>query len=420
MNNNKHVAAWLRRIRQQVRAGTSHQADKATRFQQYTGYHNLINPLWCLYGFRIAVALLSIIGLLMVFSSSSVAMISANNLAWGQGINQTVYCVIGVIGYLVASRAVNEQLYRRGAMMAFLLAFFVQMLTIVPGIRHEVNGNAGWIRIGPITMQPAELTKLALCIWLPLLLIDAGNKFKRTHEIKSYLRVGACLALMAGSIMIGHDLGTLMIIFFIVLAVAFVSDLPRTYFYSLILSVVVLVIGLVLVSKNRMRRIFAVFNGCSGEDARGVCFQSIHANYALSSGGLAGVGIGNSREKWNYLPYAHNDFIFAIIGEEMGFLGAALVVLLYLIIGWCLLATAMQLRQRFSAFVLIAIASWLVMQGFINILVVVRVLPVLGVPMPFVSAGGSSLVMCLTAAGVADCIMRANVQAQSLNMGVHK
>ena len=118
------------------------------------------------------------------------------------------------------------------------------------------------------------------------------------------------------------------------------------------------------------------------------------------------MGIGNSREKWDYLPEAHNDFIFAIIGEETGFVGAATVILLFVVMGWSLVCVAVQMPHRYESLVLMCIAVWLTGQGLINIMVVVGLLPVMGVPMPFISAGGSSLIMCLTAAGVAVSMMR--------------
>ena len=133
----------------------------------------------------------------------------------------------------------------------------------------------------------------------------------------------------------------------------------------------------------------------------------------LFRSGLLGVGIGNSREKWNYLPAAHNDFIFAIICEETGFIGGALVILLFVVIGWCLIAMALQMRDRYASMVLICIAAWLVGQGLVNIAVVVGLLPVMGVPMPFVSAGGSSLIMCLAAAGAAVSMMREHPQVKA-------
>ena len=148
-------------------------------------------------------------------------------------------------------------------------------------------------------------------------------------------------------------------------------------------------------------------------DGHTCCYQSIHAKYALASGGFAGVGLGNSREKWNYLPEAHNDFIFAIIGEELGFVGAIVIIIMFVLIGWCLECIALQSKDRYTSIALVSIAVWIVGQAIINIMVVIGLLPVMGVPMPFVSAGGSSLIMCLTAAGVAISMMRQETQIAS-------
>ena len=128
--------------------------------------------------------------------------------------------------------------------------------------------------------------------------------------------------------------------------------------------------------------------------------------YAMGSGGLLGVGLGNSREKWGYLPAAHNDFIFAIIGEELGFVGAGLLILGFVTMGWCLVVVALQARDVYPRMVLVCIAGWIVGQALINICVVLKILPVIGLPMPFVSSGGSALIMCLIAAGVAVQMMK--------------
>lgn len=375
----------------------------------YVGWRSLMNPLYCLYGFRTAVGLLSVFGVFMVFSSSSVVMISTTQKPWHQGLNQLLYCVLGLVGYGCVSYLGSSKLYQKLANLAFLCSVVLQFMTLVPGLRHEVNGNAGWISVGPITIQPAEITKLALCMWFPLLLAVCSRRYRLLRKWNAYGELLIRVVAMLLPVLLGKDLGTAMIIVFIVLSILFVSDFPRKYLAASITIAVCGVLAMVLVSSNRMRRIMAALNGCSGEnDARGVCFQSIHAKYAIASGGLTGVGIGNSREKWNYLPYAHNDFIFAIIAEELGFIGASIVILLYVIIGWCLIVSALQIRNRYASFVLIGVATWIVVQGLVNILVVLGALPVMGVPMPFVSAGGSSLVMCLVASGVADSLMRLN------------
>ena len=162
-----------------------------------------------------------------------------------------------------------------------------------------------------------------------------------------------------------------------------------------VLGAVVMVGALAVSSPNRLRRILATYGDCSAADAQSVCYQTIHAKYAIASGGFLGLGIGNSREKWNYLPAAHNDFIFAIIGEETGFVGCAIVL---------------QVTDRYVAMVLMCVAIWIVGQAMVNIGVVVGVFPVLGVPMPFVSAGGSSMIMCLTEAGLVVVLMRSQPQ----------
>ena len=168
--------------------------------------------------------------------------------------------------------------------------------------------------------------------------------------------------------------------------------------------------ALAVSSPNRLRRILATYGDCSAADAQSVCYQSIHAKYAIASGGFLGLGIGNSREKWNYLPAAHNDFIFAIIGEETGFVGCAIVLLFFAILAWCMIVIALQVTDRYVAMVLMCVAIWIVGQAMVNIGVVVGVFPVLGVPMPFVSAGGSSMIMCLTAAGLVVGLMRSQPQ----------
>lgn len=375
-------------------------------FKQYVGIRSIFNPLWCLYGLRISVAMLSVFGLFMVFSSSSVTMITYGAGPWGSGISQLIYCIIGFIGYLIFSR-LPVDFYKSKIIVIYAISVFMQFLTFVPGIRHEVNGNASWIKIGPFTMQPAEITKLAICIWLPMALVLAKKAYERV-QMRAYIPSVVALGVSLLLVVAGKDLGTALIILLIAVVAFYIGGFPTKWLVIALISASAAVLLLVVTSQNRMRRILATIHGCDAKSIKGVCFQAIHAQYAMASGGLMGVGIGNSREKWNYLPYAHNDFIFAIIGEEMGFFVASCVILLYIVIGWCLLTSALQSHSKFVSISLISIATWIVGQGLINILVVVQVLPVMGVPMPFISAGGSSLVMCLLSIGVADCFIRSN------------
>ena len=179
-----------------------------------------------------------------------------------------------------------------------------------------------------------------------------------------------------------------MILFAIAGAALLLGDFPGKWLAIVACGGAVLVGGLVITSPNRLSRIMATYQTCSASDMQGVCYQAVHGKYAMASGGLLGVGIGNSGEKWGYLPEAHNDFIFAIIGEETGFVGASLVILLFLVLGWCMLVVALQSQDRYITLVLASITVWIVGQAFVNIGVVVGLFPVMGVPLPFVSAGG--------------------------------
>ncbi|PMC45051.1 cell division protein FtsW [Peptoniphilus lacrimalis] len=381
-------------------------SDNTKAFKQYVGIRSIFNPLWCLFGLRISVVILTVFGLFMVFSSSSVTMITYGAGPWGSGMSQLFYCVIGLAGYLIFSH-LPVDFYKSRIITIYAISVFMQFLTFVPGIRHEVNGNASWIKIGPLTMQPAEITKLAICIWLPMALILAKKAYKRV-AMRAYIPTVVALGVSVLLVVAGKDLGTALIILLIAVVAFYVGGFPTKWLVVALITACAAVLLLVVTSQNRMRRILATIHGCDAKSIRGVCFQSIHAQYAMASGGIMGVGIGNSREKWNYLPYAHNDFIFAIIGEEMGFIVASCVILLYIVIGWCLLTSALQSTNKLVSISLISIATWIVGQGLINILVVVQILPVMGVPMPFVSAGGSSLVMCLLAMGVADSFIKSN------------
>ncbi len=372
---------------------------KNTRF----GAVSLFNPLWCYHGFRMAVVGLSCFGLIMVFSSSAVSAASAGKSPFLSSMSQVVFCVIGlVLGVICA--LMPAILYRRFGFVIVCLAGFLQLLTFTPlGVGQY--GNNGWIAIGSFTLQPAEFVKFALCVWLPSALIVARKRYAK-EGLKAYGIAGAVYAVLLLLVLGGKDLGTAMIIVIIGIVAFLLAGFPGKWMAVLVGVMGVMVAVLILSSPNRRSRVLAAYSACSASDAQSICYQSMHARYAMASGGLLGVGLGNSREKWNYLPAAHNDFIFAIIGEETGFVGAAMVIAVFVILGWCLVFTALQLKDRYSSMVLMCIATWLVGQALVNIGVVVGLFPVFGVPMPFISAGGSSMIMCLVASGVAVGLMR--------------
>ncbi|MDF7664149.1 putative lipid II flippase FtsW [Bifidobacterium sp. ESL0763] len=381
-----------------------------TDLSDYTGIRGLLNPLWCYYGFRLAVLALTCFGVVMVFSSSSVTMISYGLSPWKQALSQGLYCVIGLLFGALALRLPVE-LYRKASMGVVVVSILLQLLTLTP-LGIEINGNKGWIGVGSVTMQPAEFMKLALCIWMPAAMANVAKR-KAGDRIKGYFVVGAVFLLCLGTVMLGGDLGTAIIMLLIGAAAFVTGGFPWKWLFAIATVMVAAVLFFVFSSPNRMRRVLAFSTLCSDPNSQPTCYQPTHSKYAMASGGLFGVGIGNSREKWNYLPEAHNDFIFAIIGEETGFVGAVIVLLLFVAVGWCMIVIAVKNKDRYASMVSVCIAVWIVGQAAVNIMVVVDLLPVMGVPLPFVSAGGSSLVMCLIAAGVATSMMKEQPQIKA-------
>lgn len=394
--------------RQKKKAVVGEQVDD---FHGYVGLRSLLNPIWCFHGFRIAVIILTIFGVIMVFSSSSVNMIANGQSPWSQALKQGGFCVLGLI-VGVACMMIPAELIRKFSFVFLIIALLLQSLTFTP-LGIDVQGNKGWIGLFGFTFQPAEVVKLALCIWLPRELIYAQKQINKVGPYKAYLKLIAWLGLALLLVVSGKDLGTAMILFAIAGAALLLGDFPGKWLAIVACGGAVLVGGLVITSPNRLSRIMATYQTCSASDMQGVCYQAVHGKYAMASGGLLGVGIGNSGEKWGYLPEAHNDFIFAIIGEETGFVGASLVILLFLVLGWCMLVVASQSQDRYITLVLASITVWIVGQAFVNIGVVVGLFPVMGVPLPFVSAGGSSLILCLGAAGVTISMMKQQPQIQA-------
>lgn len=393
-----------------VGSGSKRRDDDVRRLNSYTGIRALFNPLWCYHGFIAVVMVLTGIGAVMVFSSSTVSMVSQGKSPFDKAATQMLFCVIGIVvgGLLMI---VPMRVYRKISVIIVGAAMGLQLLTFTP-LGVDVNGNRGWINIG-FTVQPAEVTKLALCIWLPSAMIAARKRYASVGFIKAYGPALLVFALSAALVLGGKDLGTTLIIFLIGFVAFLLGGFPGKIL-SIATAVLAVAIGIgVSLSPNRLGRVLATYQECTGTQMQGVCYQSIHAKYALAEGGLFGVGIGNSREKWNYLPEAHNDFIFAIIGEELGFVGAFAVILLFVVLGWCMICIALRTRDSYVSVSLLCIAVWIVGQALINIGVVVKVFPVMGVPMPFVSAGGSSLVMCMAAAGVAASLMRAQPEIKA-------
>ena len=385
--------------------------DRSPARRRRLGLRSLFNPLWCYHGMRMVIVVLTCFGVIMVYSSSAATMAAKGVSPFHQMASQGLYCAIGLAVGL-ACALVPVTAWRRGGFVLVVAAIILQLLTFTP-LGYGTSGNNGWIRIGSQTFQPAEVMKFALCLWMPAAMINAHRRLKRQGALRAYGVPAGIYALCLVLVLGGKDLGTAMILVAIGVVAFLIGGFPARWLAVLVAFLAAAVVGMIAISPNRRARILAAYTACSAQDAQSICYQSTHARYAMASGGLLGVGLGNSREKWDYLPAAHNDFIFAIIGEETGFLGAAAVIVLFAILAWCMIWLALQISDRYVSMALICLTVWLVGQALVNIGVVVGLFPVFGVPMPFVSAGGSSLVMCLAAGGAAIGMVRLQPQIRA-------
>jgi len=342
-----------------------------------------------------AVALLVALGLVMVLSSSSVSSLSDTDGASPYGIffNQARFAIIGLPLAWLASR-LPVGFYKRFAWPVLLGALALQAL--VPFIGITVRGNQNWIRIGGQSIQPSEFAKLALAVWLGVVL---ARKRPLLHRWVHVLVPGVLVALVTvGLVLLGHDLGTALILLILLAGALFVAGVPMRFFAVGLVLATFVVVQLAQASPSRMNRINAFFSpNCDTQDA---CYQTTRGMYGLASGGLTGIGLGESREKWSYLPMAHNDFIFAILGEELGLLGTLLVLGLFGVLAFALTRVVRRHTDPFVQISTGAIGAWVLGQALINIAVVIGLLPVIGVPLPLVSAGGSALVTTMVAMGV--------------------
>jgi len=278
---------------------------------------------------------------------------------------------------------------------ALAAAVLFQLLVFTPlGVR--VNGNRNWVRLPGFSAQPSEAIKLALALWLGAVL---ARKLPLLHQWKHALIPALPVAGAAiGTVMLGHDLGTPLILILLVFGALWVSGMRLRTFIVPIVAAAAVTVPLVMLTDYRSGRIKDWLSGSS--DPLGMGYQSKHGIWALGTGGLGGLGLGQSREKWSYLPEAHNDFVFAIIGEELGLLGTLLVLALFALLAFAMVRVIRRHDDAFARITTGAILCWVMGQAMINIAVVIGLLPVIGVPLPLVSAGGSALVMTLAAIGV--------------------
>jgi len=342
-----------------------------------------------------ATFLLVAIGLVMVLSSSSVESLAEGRSPYAVFLDQTRYALIGLPALVVMSR-LPVRVLKVLAWPALAGAIAFQMLVFVPGVGCGANGNRNWVCLPGFSAQPSEAVKLALAIWLGAVL---ARKLRLLHEWKHALVPAVPVAGVAiGVVLLGHDLGTAMILVVLVAGAMFVAGVPLRIFGVAGAVAAGGVALLAIDSENRMTRITSWLSAeC---DVTNECYQTLHAGWGLATGGWSGVGLGQSAEKWSYLPEAHNDFIYAILGEELGFVGTVLVLALFALLAFAMIRIMRRHPDPFVKIATAAVFAWVIGQAMINIAVVIGLLPVIGVPLPLVSAGGSALIMTMAALGM--------------------
>lgn len=337
-------------------------------------------------------------GLIMVLSSSSIESRASGGDFFAQASRQGLYALVGIPAMLLAARA-PAAFWKRWAGIAVVIAIGLQLLVFLPGLGYERGQNRNWINLGSFTAQPSELIKLALVIWLAWVLSRKGDALHEWREVA--LPIFPITIVATGLVLAGNDLGTATIILAIVFGALFYAGVRLRLIAAAVAAVTIVGLLFVQLSDSRSNRIQAWLGQCSDPDLYSTdCWQSIHGWEALAHGGVFGVGLGNSSGKWSWIPEAANDFIFAIIGEELGLVGAVLVLALFVVLAVCFVRIVRMNRDPFAKLAVSGAMVWIIGQAFVNIAVVLGMLPVLGVPLPLVSAGGSALITTLTAIGI--------------------
>ena len=343
----------------------------------------------------VVVAVLCLIGLVMVLSASSVQALREDGSSWLYFRRQVLWILAGSTALVVAARIDYHRLRRWGTPLLGLSVGLL-VLVLVPGVGITVGGSTRWLGTGSWRMQPSELSKLALLLFVSDLLARRATSPEGARlALRPALLVFAVVAVL---VLRQPDLGTTLIAGCVVLCLLFVAGTPLRTMTGLVGLAAGAAFVLGMSEPYRRERMLSFLNPWA--DAGNTGYQVVQSMVGLGTGRLTGVGVGASRAKWGFLPNAHTDFIFSIIGEELGMVGSLLVLALFAT--FCVLGvrTALRAPDRYGTLLAAGITAWVGGQAVVNIGAVVGVLPVSGVPLPFVSFGGSSLVLLMTAVGV--------------------
>ena len=335
------------------------------------------------------------IGIVMVYSSSSISAAAR----FGDGIHflkrQSCFALIGLLFMLLVMN-IRYQTLKRFVYPIFITSLLLLILVLIPGIGTSIGGSTRWFRIGPLSFQPSEFAKLALIIFLAYSLSKKGKKIK-SFSI-GFLPHLIVTLLMSALVLLQPDFGTAMILIFLFFILMFVAGSKFIYLTYVLSAMSVGCYFLISCVGYRLDRVIAYLN--PWEDPTSTGFQIIQSFLAFGSGGLWGVGLGSGKQKLFYLPEPHTDFIFSIIGEELGFMGVLSIIILFIILFCCGVRISTKAPDIFGTYLALGITSLIILHTVINLGVVMGLLPTKGSTLPFISYGGTSLVTNLISIGI--------------------
>lgn len=344
---------------------------------------------------------LLMLGTVMIYSSSAVYAYGEYGDSMFFVKKHLVYLAAGLVA-AVLCMALPVGRIQDSARWVLFISMVLLVAVLVPGIGRQIGGARRWMRFFGFGFQPSEVAKFALIIYLAD--FTARRRYLMQDFKYGFLPPLFATGLVGGLVLLEPDMGTSVAILFIGFVMMFVSGARLKHLLFIAGCAVPVLVGAVICAPYRLRRVLAFCN--PWKDAKGAGFQLIQSFIALGSGGILGVGLGGSKQKLFYLPESHTDFIFSIIGEELGFLGAASVLLLFAVMIWFLLRLALKIKEQFASRVVMGITVMIAFEVIVNIGVSTGMFPTKGLPLPFISYGGSSLVCHLAAMGVVFNVAR--------------
>lgn len=343
----------------------------------------------------IIVTIMALYGIIMIYSASSVWAQYKFNDAFHFAKYQFIFFIISFLCMLIVKK-IDYNLYKKHSNKILLLSLILLIIVLIPGIGTLRNGSRSWFKIGPFGLQPSEIAKVSLIIFLSKYLEKNQNNLSNIK--KSILPVLGIIFLFFGLIMLEPDFGTGMVIVLSLMLILFISGVKLKFFASLGILGILGIAGLIIIAPYRLKRIISFLNPWS--DPLGSGYQIIQSLYAIGPASLLGLGFGKSIQKQFYLPEPQTDFIFAIICEEFGLVGAISVIALFIILFYIILKISLKQSNLFAKYLSFGLGMQIILQGALNLCVVTSLIPVTGVTLPFFSYGGSSLLVSMISVGI--------------------